>query len=83
MAAFRRFEALREAVFTVVIPAILRVQSLGWKAERTGLSLHSLRREAHVRFIATRILSRLGLEAERFEKDEGLREVVQTGRDVW
>jgi hypothetical protein len=52
MAAFRRFEALREAVFTVVIPAILRVRSLGWKAER-------------------------------FEKDEGLREVVQTGRDVW
>jgi hypothetical protein len=30
MAAFRRFEALREAVFTVVVPAILRVRSLGF-----------------------------------------------------
>lgn len=54
-----------------------------WKAERTGLSLHSLRREAHVRFIAARILSHLGLEVERLERDAGLREVVQTGRVVW
>lgn len=54
-----------------------------WKGERTGLSLHSLRREAHVRFIATRILSHLALEAERLEKDEGLQQVLQTGRIVW
>jgi len=54
-----------------------------WEVQRRGLSLHSLRREAHVRFIATRILSHLGLEAERLEKDERLREVVQTGQVVW
>lgn len=54
-----------------------------WMSQQTGLSLHSLRREAHARFIASQILTHLGLEAEKLEKDDGLRQVVQTGRVVW
>ena len=54
-----------------------------WMSQQTGLSLHSLRREAHARFIAVQILTHLGLEAEKIEKDDGLRQVVQTGQVVW
>lgn len=54
-----------------------------WMGKQVGLSLHSLRREAHARFLASRILSHLGLEPERLEKDEGLQRVVQTGQVRW
>jgi hypothetical protein len=54
-----------------------------WTSQRTGLSLHSLRREAHIRFIANQILMHLGLKAEMLEKDDGLRQALQTGQVVW
>jgi len=54
-----------------------------WMSQRTSLSLHSLKREAHTRFVATQIYAHLGLEAEEIEKEEGLQHVLQTGRVVW
>lgn len=54
-----------------------------WTGQRTGLSLHSLRREAHIRFIANQILMHLGLQAELLKKDDGLRQALQTGQVVW